>query len=299
MLSIIHTLEKVFSRLHDAGLRLKKENCTFCTSSVQYLGFCIDKDGTHPTAEKIQAIKKAPTPKNITQLKAYLGLLSYYYRFLTHLPSTVAPLYELLHHDITWHWSAEAEAAFIKSKELLTDDKCLVHFDNTLPLLLACDALQYGVGVVLAHRFPDGTERPIVFASHTLSDTEKKYSQGEKEGLACVFGVRKFHCYLYGQHFSLITDHKPLLSLLSGEKPISSQSSARIQRWALILAAYEYDLHFKSSTNHANADALSHLPLNELISNTPLPPELILLMESIANSPVVLLLVLKQTQLCP
>ena len=282
----IHTLEKVFSRLHDAGLQLKKEKCTFCTSSVQYLGFRIDKEGIHPTAEKIRAIKEAPTPKNITQLKAYLGLLSYYNRFLPHLPSTVAPLYELLHHDITWHWSAEAEAAFIKSKELLTDDKCLVHFDSTLPLLLACDASQYGVGAVLAHRFPDGTERPIAFASRTLSNTEKKYSQVEKEGLACVFGVRKFHCYLYGQHFSLITDHKPLLSLLSGQKPISSQSSARIQRWALILAAYEYDLHFKSSTNHANADALSRLPLNESISNTPLPPELILLMESIANSPV-------------
>ena len=205
---------------------------------------------------------------------------------MPHLPSVLDPLYQLLHHDVTWHWSEKADTAFLKSKELLTDENVLVHFDSALPLILACDASQYGVGAILAHRFPDGTERPIAFASRTLSDTEKKYSQIEKEGLACVFGVKKYHCYLYGRHFSLVTDHKPLLSLLSGRKPISSQSSARIQRWALTLAAYEYDLSYKSSVDHANADALSRLPLNESIGITPLPPELILVMEHIANSPV-------------
>ena len=97
---------------------------------------------------------------------------------------------------------------------------------------------------------------------------------------------KKFHCYLYGRHFSLVTDHKPLLSLLSGNQQISSQSSARIQRWALTLAGYEYNLSYKKSNDHTNADALCRLPLTELPASVPQPPELILLMECIASCPI-------------
>ena len=267
-------------------MRLRRDKCSFIASSVSYLGYRIDKDGIHPTEEKVKAIREAPTPLNVTQLKSYLGLLSYYNRFLPHLPTVLAPLYKLLHHDVPWQWSEVENSAFSHSKELLTSNDVLVQFDETLPLLLACDASQYGIGAVLAHRYPDGSERPIAFGSRTLTATEQKYSQIEKEGLACVFGVKKFHCYLYGHHFSLITDHKPLLSLFSRKKPISIQSSARIQRWALTLTAYEYDFCYKSSPNHANADALSHLPLPDIPKRIPLPPELILLMEYISSSPI-------------
>ena len=118
------------------------------------------------------------------------------------------------------------------------------------------------------------------------SSTEKKYAQIEKEGLACVFGMKKFHCYIYGCHFTLVTDHKPLLSLFDGSRAVSPQLSARIQRWALTLASYEYDLKYKTSSENANADAMSRLPLREIPAQTPLPGELILLMECISNSPV-------------
>ena len=278
------TLEKVLTRLQEAGLRLKKDKCYFTTSSVTYLGYSIDKDGIHPTTEKVRAIKDAPTPKNVTQLKAYLGLLSYYNRFLPHLPTVLAPLYKLLHKGVAW--TAEMNTAFTQSKELLSSDDVLVHFEPNKELLLACDASQYGIGAVLAHKFPDGSERPIAFASRTLNDAEKKYSQIEKEGLACVYGVKKFHQYVYGRSFNLITDHKPLLSLLSGDRQISSQSSARIQRWALTLAGYEYKLSYKRSNDHANADGLSRLPLADIPTAISVPPELILLMETISDSPI-------------
>ena len=105
------------------------------------------------------------------------------------------------------------QEAFQKSKDLLLSSKVLVHFDPKLPVVLACDASSYGIGAVLAHKMSDGTEKPIGFASRTLSVAEQQYSQIEKEGLSCVFGVQRFHAYLIGRHFTLITDHKPLLLL--------------------------------------------------------------------------------------
>ena len=102
------------------------------------------------------------------------------------------------------------------------------HFDPKLDIVLACDASACGIGAVLSHRLADGTEKPVGFASRTLLTAEKKYSQIEKEGMACVSGGNCFRSYLYGHHFSLITDHKPLQSLLAGNKPVPVQASGRI-----------------------------------------------------------------------
>ena len=174
-----------------------------------------------------------------------------------------------------------------RSKELLLSSTVVVHFKMELPIVLACNASAYRVGAVLAHKMPDGSERPVGFASRTLSKTEKGYSQIEKEGLSCVFGVARFHAYLMGRHFTLITDHKPLLCLLNEHKPIPSHVSACIQRWALTLAAYEYTLVSRLTNAHGNADALSRLPLMDTIQETPVPAELILLVEQLKDIPVI------------
>jgi len=116
----------------------------------------------------------------------------------------------------------------------------LVHFDPTLPLILAGDASEVGIGAVLAHRMLDGGERPIGYVSQSLTKAERKYSHLEKEGLSCVFGVKRFHDYLVGYHFLLYTDHKPLLALLNEYRATSPQDSARIRWWSLFLSAYEY-----------------------------------------------------------
>ena len=139
---------------------------------------------------------------------------------------------------------------------------------------------------MLSHRMPDGTERPIGYVSRTLVKAERNYSQLEKEGLSCIFGIKKFHAYLLGHHFELITDHKPLLGLLRENCSTSAQVSARIKRWSLFLSMYEYALIFRGTKAHANADALSRLPLSMEPATIETIPELVLLTEHLNDSPV-------------
>ena len=126
----------------------------------------------------------------------------------------------------------------------------------------------------------------MAFASRTLNSAERNYSQLKKEALALIFGVKRFHTYLFGHKFTLNTDHKPLQSLFSVTKPIPAMASGRIQRWALTLASYEYTIKFKKGPSNSNADALSHLPVPTPDVKVPMPAELVLLMEHISTGPL-------------
>ena len=274
-------LSEVLKRLQDAGLRLKADKCEFLSSSVVYLGHRIDAEGFHPTPDKVEAIRQAPTPKNITELKAYLGLLNYYNKFMPNLSTELVPLYQLLQKAAKWQCGKEEDSAFQKSKQLLLSPQLLVHFDPAKEVILCCDASAYGIGVVLAHRMSNDSEQPIGFVSRTLTAAEKNYSQIEKEALSCIFGINKFHTYLYGHKFTLITDHKPLLSLFKEQKAIPQQASGRIQRWALMLAGYEYTIAFRPIAAHSNADALSRLPVKYPEESVPVVPETVLMVEQL------------------
>ena len=171
----------------------------------------------------MQAVQEAPPPRNMGELKSFIGLLTYKSKFLRNLSTLLAPLYKLLKRHVLWRWTKEQDRAFKKSKELLLSSQVLVHFDPKLPIRLACDASDYGIGAVMSHVMPDGSEKPVGIFSRTLTKTKQKYSQIEKEALACVVEVTRFHSYLWGDHFVLQTDHKPLLTLFNENKFPSKQ----------------------------------------------------------------------------
>lgn len=159
----LRNLEAVLDRIEKAGLRLNKSKCSFLAPRIEYLGHAID---LHPTDEKIAALREAPTPTNITELRSFIGILNYYGKFLPNLATKLTPLYRLLHKNAPWAWTEKHEEAFQQAKEA---DSVLVHYDSTKPLLLACDASEYGIGAVLSHILVDGTEKPIAYTSRTLS----------------------------------------------------------------------------------------------------------------------------------
>ena len=169
----IAALEEVLRRMEQAGLRLSKGKCLFMAPSVEYLGYKIDAEGLHPLPEKVRAIERAPKPRNTTELKAYLGLLTYYGRFLPNLSTVLSPLYRLLRQDVCWRWTSKQQRVFTRSKQLLTSAKVLVHYDPRLDLVVAGDASAYRIGAVLSHKMPNGEERPVAFASRTLSSAER------------------------------------------------------------------------------------------------------------------------------
>ena len=143
---------------------------------------------------------------------------------------------------------------------MLCNDTVLAHFNPSLPIGIACDASTVGLRVVLFHRYADGSERPIANASKILNKAQRSYSQIQKKALAIVYALNKFHQFLYGRTFILVTDHKPLLSLFGPTKATPFLAENRLARWALMLSQYQYTVEYRQTKDHGNADALSRLP---------------------------------------
>ena len=212
----------------------------------------------------------APQPKNVKELRSFLGMMNYYRKFIPNLATILQPLSLLLQKNRRWFWGAAQIQAFKKAKWFLTNSSVLTHYDSSLPIRLATDASAQGVGAVISHVCSDGEERPIAFASRTLTSAECNYAQIEREALGIVFGVQKFHQYLYGRKLTLITDYKPLTTIFSPKKGVPALAAARLQRWAIQLSAYDYNIEFRATAKHANADGLSRLPLkNECTEEGP------------------------------
>ena len=222
----LENLDKVMDRLKTVGVTLKQAKCKFLEPSVEYLGHIIDKDGLHPAPEKVRAIQEAPEPRNLSELKSFLGLVNYYSKFMHNLTMFLSPFYRLLQKGVRWTWTSAHSDAFRCVKQQLQSSAVLVHYNPQQELVVVCDASPYGVGAVLAHKMDDNSEKPIAFASRTLAAAEQKYSQIEKEGLAIIFAVKKFHQYLYGRSFIIYSDHQPLKYLFDEYRQVPVMASS-------------------------------------------------------------------------
>ena len=196
--------------------------------------------------------------QNLTELRAYLGLVNYYGKFIPNLASLLQPLNCLLQKNLAWVWSEACDKAVKTVTEKFISSQVLVHYNPSFSIRLATDASQYGIGAPLSHVTPEGVEKPITFASRTLSKSD---SQIEKEGLSIIFGVKKFNQYLCGKEFTLITDHKPPTAIFESQKGIPLIAAARLQQLAIFLSTYCYNIIFRSTKVHENADGLPRLPL--------------------------------------
>ena len=202
-------LREGLKRLTETGLRLQQDKCQFMKDSVAYLGHRIDKDGLHPTEEKARAIRDAPMTRGISELKAYLEMLTCYSNFLPDRATVLASLHDLLQKGATWTWSEDEDKAFQESKRLLTFSLVLVHYNTKLPLLLTCEASPFGLVAVLSHKLENGNEHPITFASRSLSLAKKIIHRLTVKGLQSCLEFQNFTVIPMADtlKFCLITNH--------------------------------------------------------------------------------------------
>ena len=255
-------LRALFKRLEQKGLGCNREKCVFAQVSIDYLGHTLSSRGI-AKGSQVDAILEMPTPKNISTLKSFLASVQFYSKFLPPYFSEITePLYKLTRKGQQWKWGEEEAISFKKIKRLLCTETVLAHYDPSLPLGLSCDASECGIGAVLFHRFADGSERPILNISKVLSATQRRYSQIQKEALSLVYALKKFHQFLYGRKFIVVTDHKPLVTLFAPDKGTPAMAANRLARWALLVHQYDYTVEYRRGKDHGNTDALSRLPFS-------------------------------------
>ena len=250
-------LEEVLQRFRDAGLKLKPSKCQFFRKEVTYLGHVISPRGVLPNPANTKKVSSWPRPTNPTEVRSFLGLASFYRRFILGFAQISSPLTDLTHKGRQFVWTDDCEEAFNSLKQALTSPPLLAYPDFGNKFFLATDASQDAVGAVLS-QMEDGKDRVVAYYSQKLTATQRKWSTYDRELWAIVSSVRHFRHYLRGQEFTILTDHQPLLSY--GKAPIQDDSSGRRARWIVELSAYTFAIVHRKGSSHQNADALSRLP---------------------------------------
>ncbi|XP_037811309.1 uncharacterized protein K02A2.6-like [Lucilia sericata] len=252
-------LERVLTVFRDAGFKLSPEKCEFFRKEIKYLGHVIDKNGLRMNPEKVRNITEIPYSNNVKDFQAFLGVVNFYRRFLPSVSTMLNPLHQA---DTEFKWTRDCYEAVDKIKECLLAGNCLAHFNANFKTKVTVDASPVGVGAVLSQINDKGEDRTNEFASRTLTPTEKRYSQLDREAVSILFGVKKFHQYLYGRPFTLVTDNKPLHHIFNPKKGIPVMASNRLQRIALTLTGYQFDIaYIKSKCNIA--DYFSRYPMED------------------------------------
>lgn len=260
-------LRSCLQRLQEHDLHVNRNKCSFFNEKIEYLGHIIELNKISKSPGKVQAIKEMPRPANVDDLRRFLGLVTYYSSFIPNLSTMTHPLRRLLCKGQRWFWTCECETAFLKLKVELQSDRIIVPYNPELPLVLTTDASPTGVGAILSHKI-DGEEKPIAYASRSLTSAEKNYSQLDREALGIMFGVTRFFNYLFGKKFTLITDNEPLTRIFHPNKPLPQMTSARLLRYASFLSGFDYNVQFKKGKDNENVDCLSRASITQTKTST-------------------------------
>lgn len=253
----VELLKSVRDRLKEAKLTVNLSKCEFFKKSLKYLGFLVDGNGLRTDPEKISTMLNYPRPRTVTEIKRFVGMCSWYRRFISHFSSLVSPLNDLLKgrkkkQQITW--TSEAEDAFVKIKQALVSAPILRSPDFSKTFTIQCDASDTGLGGVLTQEI-NNEEVVIAFCSRSMSRTERNYCVTQRELLALIFCIEKFRPYVEGTRFRVITDHYSLIWLNRLKEP-----TGKLARWALKLQQYSFDLVHRKGKLNVVPDALSRIP---------------------------------------
>lgn len=251
-------LEKELKVLKDNNVLLNEEKCVFRAKSIKFLGHVLNEQGVQPSRDKIEAIKSFAVPTTPELVRSFLGMVNFLGQYIPNLATFSEPLRNLLRKEEKFVWGSKQQDAFEILKDKLTSELVLGYFDVNDRTLVFADASPVGLGAVLVQIARDGPRkgqpRVIAYASKSLSEVEKRYCQTEKEALALVWAVERFHFYLYGKCFDLITDHKALETIFGAK----SRPCARIERWVVRLQSYRYKIVYRAGKSNI-ADPLSRL----------------------------------------
>lgn len=258
-------LNMVLERPQGANIKVNWEKCKFFVNKLDFLGHVISEEGLSPCQAKVATIQNAKVPANAVELKSFLGLINYYNKFISHLSTTLNCLNNLLKSGVKFVWDTHCSKAFEESKRSLLNAEFLEFYDPKKPIVVVSDASGYGLGGVIAH-VVDNVEKPICFTSFSLNQAQRKYPILHLEALALVCTVKKFHKYLYGQEFTVFTDHKPLVGIF-GKNGQHSIYVTRLQRYVLELSIYDFNIQYRPSAKMGNADFCSRFPMEQLVPN--------------------------------
>ena len=249
-------LKAVMEKITKSNIALNHDKCQFRKEEIDFLGYHVTAEGVRPLKSNVKAIIDLPEPRNPSEVASFLGATNFYLKFVENYADVAEPLRKLIRKDVPWTWSQEQQQAFSCLKQKITSAPVLSHFDPEAPTIVTTDASGIALGAVLS-QMSNGIEKPVAYASKTLSMTERKYSTGEREALACIFACEHWHVFLFGRKFTLRTDHQALTTLLettgSGHKPL------RIYRWSDRLHQYNFDVKYVSGSKNQVADMLSRL----------------------------------------
>lgn len=249
-------MKDLLTRARKVNLKLNAKKLKFKVPEVKFMGHILTRDGLKADPEKTRAVQEMAVPKSAKDLLRFLGFVNYLSRYLPRLADEATHLRMLTRVDVAWQWEDKEELAFERIKRLVTRNPVLRYYDVEKPVTIQCDASEKGLGAAILQE-----GQPVAFASRTLSTTEQKYAQIEKECLSIVFGCTRFDQYIFGRkEVKIETDHKPLETLF--RKPLL-KAPLRIQRMKLKLQRYDLAVQYKKGTEMYIADFLSRAQLEE------------------------------------